>query len=665
MNISFSGCGFLGLYHVGVASCIKTYAPQLYLNKVSGASAGSMAALCLLADLPIGEMTSQVLKIATEARKCTLGPFSPSFNINTILSEGLKAILPDDVHLKLDGKLHVSLTKVYDGKNLLVNQFASKQEVIDVILASAFIPVFSGWLPPRYRGTRVIDGGYSDNSPILDSQTVTVSPFCGNSDICPQDDYILTVLQIQVAGTSIEMSKDNLIRLSRVLMPPDPEVLSKYCKQGFEDCLRFLQRRYLISCTRCLAVDSTYEIEKERTGLSPLPMSKCLNNDPNCLECKLQRHIAETSSVPENVLKVFEEAIEAAEGGLTGWLKTINSFRLVRLLTAPARLPINVTLSLVQRLSALQHKIIAEDSMIKKTLDSLIEQLYAYASNGGYIKPSHRAKYTCEFNITQYGDQSLDDDADLMSRRESLKAGLDPRRDSVKDILNLGFTAHMESEVQPHLPSDRASAIRFQHQNMAAAVSSAVQSKAHSMVNSNMASKVGSRVMSTTTSLMGSRCDSMSSLVTDTDGPLPGTIEQIQAVTEHQEAVMSFYYTGEDNQLKLMEIFDVTQTDPQLLVGDELGVNYSEDQVISHTRSTGDIQGGVQTGRHRHHSDSAFLQNRMRSFKRQASFDAPLFGVGDGNESDEESDTDTCNYSDPEADWIKESFKQLPVNQAQ
>ena len=60
-------------------------------------------------------------------------------------------------------------------------------------------------------------------------------------------------------------------------------------------------------------------------------------------------------------------------------------------------------------------------------------------------------RYTCEFNITQYGS---DDDDDLMSRRESL------RRDSVRDILNLGFTAHMESEVQPQLPSDRASAIR-------------------------------------------------------------------------------------------------------------------------------------------------------------------------------------------------------------
>ena len=69
--------------------------------QVAGASAGSMAALALLADLPIGEMTSQVLKIATEARKCTLGPFSPSFNINAIMAEGLKAILPDDVHLKV------------------------------------------------------------------------------------------------------------------------------------------------------------------------------------------------------------------------------------------------------------------------------------------------------------------------------------------------------------------------------------------------------------------------------------------------------------------------------------------------------------------------------------------------------------------------------------
>lgn len=56
-----------------------------------------------------------------------------------------------------------------------------------VILSSAFIPLFSGWLPPKYRGVRYMDGCYSDNLPILDEHTITVSPFCGESDICPRD----------------------------------------------------------------------------------------------------------------------------------------------------------------------------------------------------------------------------------------------------------------------------------------------------------------------------------------------------------------------------------------------------------------------------------------------------------------------------------------------
>ena len=40
------------------------------------------------------------------------------------------------------------------------------------------------------------DGGYSDNLPILDGHTITVSPFCGSSDICPQDESIFSNLQV-------------------------------------------------------------------------------------------------------------------------------------------------------------------------------------------------------------------------------------------------------------------------------------------------------------------------------------------------------------------------------------------------------------------------------------------------------------------------------------
>ena len=43
------------------------------------------------------------------------------------------------------------------------------------------------------------------------------------------------------------------------------------------------------------------------------------------------------------------------------------------------------------------------------------------------------------------------------------------RKDSVKDILNLGFTAQFESEVAPQLPQELSGALRFQQENMAAA----------------------------------------------------------------------------------------------------------------------------------------------------------------------------------------------------
>jgi hypothetical protein len=46
-------------------------------------------------------MTSNVLRLATEARKLALGPFSPSFNITRLIMEGLVDLLPEDVHLKV------------------------------------------------------------------------------------------------------------------------------------------------------------------------------------------------------------------------------------------------------------------------------------------------------------------------------------------------------------------------------------------------------------------------------------------------------------------------------------------------------------------------------------------------------------------------------------
>lgn len=247
-----------------------------------------------------------------------------------------------------------------------------------MVIASTFIPIFSGWLPPRYRGVRVIDGGYSDNLPILDGATITVSPFSGDSDICPQDDRAWRLLAVSVAKQSIEISRENLARLGRVLLPPAPEVLAKACQQGFEDALRFLQKRYLISCTRCLNISSTYIVKEEEMTLETGEEDNDENIyedggggathefDPNCLDCRLTRRLAnEQRGVPENVWSVFEAAATSSEAAKIGWLARLPAGRILRLLTLPARLPLNVASCVGQRLLGLVPARIVEDEKLK------------------------------------------------------------------------------------------------------------------------------------------------------------------------------------------------------------------------------------------------------------------------------------------------------------
>ena len=61
INLSFAGCGFNGIYHVGVASCFLEYCPKVSLNKVSGVSAGSLVATALACQMPLGEFYANLL----------------------------------------------------------------------------------------------------------------------------------------------------------------------------------------------------------------------------------------------------------------------------------------------------------------------------------------------------------------------------------------------------------------------------------------------------------------------------------------------------------------------------------------------------------------------------------------------------------------------------
>ncbi|XP_019869560.1 patatin-like phospholipase domain-containing protein 2 isoform X2 [Aethina tumida] len=423
MNLSFAGCGFLGIYHVGVASCFRKYAPHLLLNKISGASIGAIAASAMLCDLSLGDVTSNILSVAIEARKKSLGPFNPTFNVHNLLRDGLEKFLPEDAHHRVNGKLHVSLTRWYDGKNVIVSHFDSREELIEALLASAFIPLFSGIFPPKFKGVRYVDGGCSDNLPTLDENTITVSPFCGESDICPRDDSS-QLFHINIANTSIELSKYNMYRLFRILFPPQPEILSNMCKQGFDDALRFLHRNNLINCTRCLAVQSTFVVSDTVEDHSVY--------DPHCSECKMHRQEALVSNMPDTVLSIFQEAIDTANKGLLNWVFKHRGMKLLSVLSLPYTLPVDIVYATFTKLMVAAPQLgngVWEVS--KYFMDQMGHVLYKVNKKRQQLS----AKITCQLAITEYGANKYD-----VESCQDLNA---------ENKMNLNFTLNLDNSDLP------------------------------------------------------------------------------------------------------------------------------------------------------------------------------------------------------------------------
>ncbi|XP_040111355.1 patatin-like phospholipase domain-containing protein 2 isoform X2 [Oryx dammah] len=166
--------------------------------------------------------------------------------VKTIRSCLLKS-LPADCHECASGRLGISLTRVSDGENVIITHFNSKEELIQANVCSTFIPVYCGLIPPSFQGVRYVDGGISDNLPLYElKNTITVSPFSGESDICPQDSST-NIHELRVTNTSIQFNLRNLYRLSKALFPPEPLVLREMCKQGYRDGLRFLRRNGLLN----------------------------------------------------------------------------------------------------------------------------------------------------------------------------------------------------------------------------------------------------------------------------------------------------------------------------------------------------------------------------------------------------------------------------------
>uniref|UniRef100_A0A672UWM1 PNPLA domain-containing protein n=1 Tax=Strigops habroptila TaxID=2489341 RepID=A0A672UWM1_STRHB len=174
--------------------------------------------------------------MAKEARETILGPLSPKCSLLANIKAVLQRMLPENSYQLASGRLHISLTRVVDGQNVMASEFSSKEELIQALLCSCFLPIYCGFIPPSYRGVRYVDGGFTGLQPVssLEEPVITVSPFTGELDICPRDCPAIFFC-FQIFNGSIQISIENLCRISYALFPPSTMV-------RYQDTALFLYR---------------------------------------------------------------------------------------------------------------------------------------------------------------------------------------------------------------------------------------------------------------------------------------------------------------------------------------------------------------------------------------------------------------------------------------
>ncbi|XP_074670977.1 patatin-like phospholipase domain-containing protein 4 isoform X1 [Strix aluco] len=243
INLSFAACGFLGIYHLGAAAAFYRHGKKLLkvVKAFAGASAGSLAATVLLAVPENIEKCKQfAYGFAEEVRKLDFGAVTPGYDFMKTLREGIESILPSNAHEIAENRLYVSVTNTKNGENHLVSNFASREDLIKVLLASSFVPVYAGIKPVEYKGEKWVDGGLTNGLPILPvGRTVTISPFSGRLDICPQDKGRVD-LYVKLAKQDIMLSLANLVRLNQALFPPNQKKMELLYQNGFDDAVHFL-----------------------------------------------------------------------------------------------------------------------------------------------------------------------------------------------------------------------------------------------------------------------------------------------------------------------------------------------------------------------------------------------------------------------------------------
>jgi patatin-like phospholipase domain-containing protein 2 len=163
----------LNFYQTGVASILQEHT---FPSNISFAGASAGAGLSVL--LAQGNDAEEIALVAIDILKPFAGKnilFNPSI-LQKFADQFLQYFITPSTLQKVDGRVYISITSLTPFKNLVVNRFYDKRDLSKAIRSSCHIPSMTN-RSVRFRGMKCIDGGFTNNGPIIDACTIRISPF--------------------------------------------------------------------------------------------------------------------------------------------------------------------------------------------------------------------------------------------------------------------------------------------------------------------------------------------------------------------------------------------------------------------------------------------------------------------------------------------------------
>ncbi|KAJ3105817.1 hypothetical protein HDU97_007461 [Phlyctochytrium planicorne] len=205
-------------YAVGAARVIREKFREdvVDASRYLGSGFGAVVAAAMALGLPLEGVEKIVGEVEAWGDKRFLGSVA---TLSEILKRSLESYIPDNISTATD-RLFVSVTKFPSFENVIVSEFASKEELIKVLLGSCYLPVIHE-TPIFHDGSLIVSGALTNPLPVYDGLTVTISSLSDEANVKPFDasrvrlrelGYAVVDAPIVVPASAASATEDKLER---------------------------------------------------------------------------------------------------------------------------------------------------------------------------------------------------------------------------------------------------------------------------------------------------------------------------------------------------------------------------------------------------------------------------------------------------------------------